>query len=270
MTAKPKAKIAKTAVAAVARYRPFEDSLEALGFHAADKERIANKKSLETKLDTVRLALKNPKSMTECERDAKKIVRWLRREINKECKKLGCEEIKEDNAHDLQQFDRDQRQQFPQSEVALKRDAVIDLTTETKMTPIPPKHPPPPHLWGLIGIRDEHTFVTESARAVEDQSATAVAASAPSLRIGFILGVVHRNGPVQRYVSRLPMQSKLLEFSDRSRGIALCLMVVGEWVRSSQSATLADLRETVPSGRSKTNNHTHTHTHARACVCSCM
>ena len=199
MTAKPKANIAKTAVAAVARYRPFEDSLQALGFHAAVKERIANKKSLETTLDTVRLALKNPKSMTECERDAKKRVRWLRGQINKEGKKLGCEEIKEDNAHDLQQL--------PQSEVALKRDAVIDLTTETKMTQIPPKHPPPPHLWGLIGIRDEHTFVTESARAVEDQSATAVAASEPSLRTGFTLGVVHRHGPVQRYVSRLPMQT---------------------------------------------------------------
>ena len=111
LDAKPKAKIAKTAVAAVnpeseaedtltdaceaegkdrkakpnakTTYSPFEDTLGALPHGATDEERGLNEKRLEAKRDVVQEAIDNPATLTESMRDAKKRLRWLNREIAK-------------------------------------------------------------------------------------------------------------------------------------------------------------------------------------------
>ena len=71
LEATPKAKVAKTAVAAVG-YRPFEDNVGALPGAATGDVRRANKKLLEAKLDVVQLALDNPETLSESVRHAKK------------------------------------------------------------------------------------------------------------------------------------------------------------------------------------------------------
>jgi len=96
MTAKPKAKAAigapQTAVAAdrfawyeaTATYTPWGDDLARLPRGATDEARIANIEKLEKKIDHVQKAIEQPGTLPESIRDAKKRLRYLRRELKSE------------------------------------------------------------------------------------------------------------------------------------------------------------------------------------------
>ena len=93
-SAKQKANERQTAVAAVnPTYNPFEDTLGAAPSYYTYQERMANLERLQKKRDLVELALKNPKTLTESKYDARKQIRWMNREISKEGKNLGLEDI---------------------------------------------------------------------------------------------------------------------------------------------------------------------------------
>ena len=72
----------QTAVAAA--YRPHDDNLERLPGGATDEARIANIEKLERKIDVVEKAIDNPTTLPEPLIDAKKRVKYLRRELQKE------------------------------------------------------------------------------------------------------------------------------------------------------------------------------------------
>ena len=72
----------QTAVAAA--YRPHDDNLARLPGGATDEARIANIEKLERKIDVVEKAIDNPTTLPEPLIDAKKRVKYLRRELQKE------------------------------------------------------------------------------------------------------------------------------------------------------------------------------------------
>ena len=99
----PKAKIAKTAVAAVGlKTQWFEDTLGALKTGATDGDRILNRNMLCAKRDVVQVALDHPDTLTESVHDANNRLKWLNKQIVAETKKLVRSQIKYDNKMDRQ------------------------------------------------------------------------------------------------------------------------------------------------------------------------
>ena len=99
----PKAKIAKTAVAAVGlKTQWFEDTLGALKTGATDGDRILNRNLLYAKRDVVQVVLDHPDTLTESVRDANNRLKCLNKQINTETENLVLSQIKYDKQMERQ------------------------------------------------------------------------------------------------------------------------------------------------------------------------
>ena len=193
LKAKPKAMVSvQTAVAAdyvtdrkspqktTATYMPWEEQLARLPYGATDEARIANIEKLARKIDVVQACMKDPKTLPEPYRDAKKRLKFLRRELRAD---MEFDKSKLDKQFDIashykhSKFDMKPTRKDPAT-VSSSDGENEDKGRGNSRTPQQLPRPPPAHMLRFAepSVKRQRTAVAAQT-SMRSTDGTAVAAS---------------------------------------------------------------------------------------------